>query len=119
MDRHIAMLPSFCSIHHLQYANFKQSKEWCKQGYTDGCVQNFDTQCCSIRTIAVMYVSSADLLLITAREFSMVGGYMEDLKNQKTAKIGVGACLGMGTCPRQFGSYSCTLFMLYLKHVKT
>ena len=33
-------------------------------------------------------VKKKDLLQFTMQEFSMVGGYMEDLKNHKTVKIG-------------------------------
>ena len=39
------------------------------------------------------------------QEFSMVGGYMENLeKPQNCQNWGVGACLGMGACSGQYGS---------------
>ena len=48
------------------------------------------------------YVSSTDLPL----EFSMVGGYTENLKRpQNCQNWVVGACTGIGTCLGQYGNY--------------
>ena len=54
-----------------------------------------------IRLIAAMYMSSADLHFIsTTQEFSMVGGYTEDLK-KKCQNREVGAYTGMAAFPGQ------------------
>ena len=37
------------------------------------------------------------------QEFSMVGGYMEDLKKQQNCQ-NLGAWVGMGTCQIQYGT---------------
>ena len=48
------------------------------------------------------YVSSTDL----PSEFSMVGGYTENLeKPQNCQNWVVGACTGIGTCLGQYGNY--------------
>ena len=40
-----------------------------------------------------------------AQEFSMVGGYMENLKKpQNHQNWGMGACSGVGTCSGQYGN---------------
>ena len=50
------------------------------------------------------YVSSVDLPYgFTTQEFSMVGGYTENLeKPQNCQNWGVGTCVCMGTCPGQY-----------------
>ena len=41
----------------------------------------------------------------SSREFSMVGGYTEELeKPQKCQNWGVGTCAGMGDCPGQYNT---------------
>jgi len=46
----------------------------------------------------------------TTREFSMVGGYTENLeKPQSCQNWGVGACTGMGACSGQYGNCASTV----------
>ena len=45
-------------------------------------------------------------LRVTTQEFCAVGGYMEDLTNHRTVKVGgMHPCSGMGACTGQYGSY--------------
>ena len=65
---------------------------------------------------AAMCVNSEDLLAI---QFSTVGGYMKDLKNSLSCQNwGVGACVRMGTCPRQYGMRHILLLGTYFLHVE-
>ena len=63
-----------------------------------------------------MYVNSEDLLAI---QFSTVGGYMKDLKKSLSCQNwGVGACVRMGACPRQYGNRHILLLGTYFLHVE-
>ena len=68
-------------------------EERCERGYGRVCAKplcRMSWRLKHIRAIAAMYVSSVDLLFrLTTQQFSMVGGYTEDLKKQqhKTVKI--------------------------------
>ena len=52
--------------------------------------------------IIAMHVTQLTYFWFTLQEFSMVGVTWRTSKNHKTVKIG-DACVGMGTCPGQFG----------------
>ena len=61
------------------------SEECCEWGYRWECVKHLCQMSWylkSIRTIAAIYVSSAELLIVM-QEFSMMGSYTEDLKTVK------------------------------------
>lgn len=65
---------------------------------TDRCVQTFDSGCYGISEAhqnnhSYVLELSVPTFRFTTHEFSMVGGYTEELKNHKTVKLGSGRLL--------------------------
>ena len=55
------------------------------------------------KALSQLYELSGSTFGFNMQEFSMVGGYMENLKNHKNCQNWrVGACLGMGACSGQY-----------------
>ena len=81
-------------------------REFCANKATDGCVRTFDAWCCSalsITELSKLCELRWPTFEFTMQEFSMVGGYTENLeKPQNCQNWGVGACADMGTCPGQY-----------------
>ena len=68
----------------------------------DGCVQTFDAWCCGIQSVSEqlqLCELGGPTFRFTTQEFSMVGGYTENLENHKTVEIG-----GMGAYSGQYGN---------------
>ena len=91
----LASLPSFRSIHHLQYANFVQQP-------TKGCFTNLWWWCCGAwsasERLQLCTWAPPTYFRFTAQEFGMVGSLPQ--KPQNCQNWIVGACLG------QYGMYN-------------